>query len=150
MKRIIEYTQALLSSSNRANCMLFCRRMYHKATNAAVCGQWAIKHSCEIWKFSVMFPVRDIVQWSFVTSQNIPRFDKAWKMLSIYIFAIYIFDRSILTPRKLISGIAECFCYRRPWRIGIGNCDYRRPNITMGNSNGTDNDNLSKVNMMFQ
>ena len=115
--------------------------MYHKATNAAVCGQWAIKHDCQNDSSLIIFTMRDAVRWIYVTSQNIPRFDKEWKILSIYVFATYIFVHPILTPRKLISGTAEWpqngFCDRSPWRMG--NCNYRRPNMAMRNSNGADN-----------
>ena len=89
--------------------------------------------------------MQDIVHWNYVTSQNIPRFDKALKILSIHVVATYIFVRPIFTPRKLISGIAEWprsdFC---PWQFGIGNCNYRRLNKVMGKSHGMDNDHLKE------
>ena len=32
----------------------------------------------------------------------------------------------------------------------MGNCNYRRPNMAMANSNGTESGHLKDVNMMFQ
>ena len=54
---------------------------------------------------------------------------------------------------KLISGTAEwpqnSIC-ARSLELGMDNCNYRRPNMAMSNSHGTDNGHLKNVNMMFQ
>ena len=41
--------------------------IYHKATNAAVCGQWAIKHNCQNVSSLIIFTMQDIVYWIHVT-----------------------------------------------------------------------------------
>ena len=69
-------------------------RIYHKATNAAVCCQLAIKHICKNDSSLIIFTMRDIVLRNYVSSQKIPRFDKAWKILSIFVFATHIFSSS--------------------------------------------------------
>ena len=62
--------------------------------------------------------------------------------------------RPILTPRKLISSTAEwppmASMTGVPDELERGNWNYCRPNMAMGNSNGTDNGHLKDVNMMFQ
>ena len=50
----------------------------------------------------------------------------------------------MFTPRKLISGTVEWpqngICDTEVHdELGMGNSNYRRPNMVMGNSNGTDN-----------
>ena len=36
-----------------------------------------------------------------------------------------------------------------PDELGMGNCNYLRPKITMGYSNGMDNGHLKNISMMF-
>ena len=61
---------------------------------------------------------------------------------------------TVLTPRKLISGMRgghkAVFVTEIPGEIEVGNCNYRRPNMDMDNSNDTDNGHLKDVNMMLQ
>ena len=96
----------------------------HQQIRKPVCGQWAIKNNCQNDSSLIIFTMRDISHWNYVTSQNIPYFNKAWKILSIYVFCNLHFFRLILTPRKLISGTAgrpqNGLCDRSPWRIRDG------------------------------
>ena len=50
----------------------------------------------------------------------------------------------------LQSGHKAAPVTEAPDELGMGNCDYRRPNMNMDNSNGTDSGHLNNVNMMFQ
>ena len=129
--------------------------MYHKATNAAVCDRWAIKNNCQNDSSLIIYTMWDIVHWNYITSHNIPRFDKAWKILSIYVFMTYIFlfvqySHRVSQFPALRSGHKTASVTEVPDELEMGNCNYRRPNMAMGNSNGTDNVHLNNVNMMFE
>ena len=65
--------------------------VYPKAGNGALRDQWAIKYHCQNDSATIVFAVRDLVHWNYVTSENIPRMCKSWKPLLIHVFATYIF-----------------------------------------------------------
>ena len=59
------------------------------------------------------------------------------------------FVRPLPTPRYLISGTGSAMT-EIPDELAMGNCNYRRPNMAMGNSKDTDDGHYKNVNMMFQ
>ena len=65
--------------------------VYPKAGNGALRGQWAIEYHCKNDSPTIVFTVRDLVHWNYVTSENISRVCKLWKSLLIYVLATYIF-----------------------------------------------------------
>ena len=68
--------------------------VYPKAGNGALRGQWAMKYHCKNNSPTIVFTVRDLFHWNYVTSENIPRVCKSWKSLLIYVLATYIFCSS--------------------------------------------------------
>ena len=74
--------------------------MYHKATNAAVCGQWTIKHNCQNDSTLIIFTVWDIVHRNYVTPQNIPRLTNRGKYCQ-FIFLQLIFVLFIRYPHRV-------------------------------------------------
>ena len=75
--------------------------IYPKAGNGALRDQWAIKYNCKNDSSTIAFTVLDLVHWNYVISQNIPRVWKSWELLSIYVFAAYIFFvHPTLSPLK--------------------------------------------------
>ena len=125
--------------------------MYHKATNEAACGQWAIEHNGQNDSSLIIFTTRDIAHWNYVTSQNIYQLN-----ICQYMFLqLTFFVRPKHSSRKLISGTAlwpqTSSATEIPDELDrMGNCNYRRPNMATGNSNSADNGHLNNVNMMFQ
>ena len=65
--------------------------VYPKVGNGALRGQWAIKYHCRNDSPTIVFTVRELVHWNYVTSENIPRVCKSWKSLLIYVLATKIF-----------------------------------------------------------
>ena len=89
-------SQALLSPSNRVNAVCDVAihpppSVYPKAGNGALRDQWAIKYHCQYDSPTIVFTVRDLVHWNYVTSENIPRMCKSYKPMLNYVFATYIF-----------------------------------------------------------
>ena len=65
--------------------------VYPKAANGALRDQWAIKYHCQNGSPTIVFTVRDLVHWNYVTPENIPRVYKSWKSLLIDVLATYVF-----------------------------------------------------------
>ena len=126
--------------------------VYPKAGNGALRGKWAIKYHCKNDSPTIVFTVRDLFHWNYVTSENIPRVCKSWRSLLIYVLATYIFFvHPTLTRRRLISGkLRSGHKHWYPHELEKRNCNYCYPNTDVGKSNCTDNDRLKNVNMMFQ
>ena len=126
--------------------------VYPKAGNGALRDQWAIKYHCENDSHTIIFTVRDLVHWNYVTSENIPRVCKSWKSLLIYVLATYFFFvHPTLTPLQLTSGkLRSGRKHWPPYELEKRNCNYCHPNMGVGKTNCTDNGLLKNVNMMFQ
>ena len=126
--------------------------VYPKAGNGALRDQWAIKYHCENDSPTIIFTVRDLVHWNYVTSENIPHVCKSWKSLLIYVLATYFFFvHPTLTPLQLTSGkLRSGRKHWSPYELEKRNCNYCHPNMGVGKTNCTDNGLLKNVNMMFQ
>ena len=126
--------------------------VYPKAGNGALRGRWAIKYHCKNDSPTMVFTVRDLVHWNYVTSENIPHVCKSWKLFLIYVLATDIFFvHPTLTSLQLTSG--KLRSGRKHWslyELEKRNYNYCHPNMGVGKSNCTDNDLLKNVNMMFQ
>ena len=101
--------------------------MYHNAINTAVCGQWAIQHNCQNDSSLIIFTMRDIVHWNYVTSQKSWASTKHGKYMYcqfMFLQLTLFFVHPILTPCKFISSTVEwpqCgLCDRSPWWIKDG------------------------------
>ena len=108
--------------------------VYPKAGNGALRGQWAIKYHCINDRPTIVFTVRDLVHWNYVTSENIPRVCKSRKSISIYVLATYIFFvHPTLTPLQLTSGkLRSGRKHWSPYELEKRNCNYCRPNMDVG------------------
>ena len=59
--------------------------VYPKAGNGALRDQWEKKYQND--SPTIVFAVRDLVHWKYITSENIPCVWKSWKSLLIYVLA---------------------------------------------------------------
>ena len=107
----------------------------YPAGNGVLCDQCAIRYNCQNDNSTVVFTVRDLVHWNYVTSKNIPRMCTSWISLSIHVFATYIFSPSDTHS----TGVNFRYFAERPWQIGPfrireGNCNYCHTNTVVGKS----------------
>ena len=85
--------------------------VFPKAGNGALRDQWAIKYHCQNYSPTIVFTVRDLVHWNYVTSENILRVCKSWKSLLIYVLPTNIFFvHPTLTPLQLTSDKSQHGC----------------------------------------
>ena len=126
--------------------------VYPKAGNGALRGQWAIKYHCKNDSPTIIFTVRDLVHWNYVTSENIPCVCKSWKSLLIYVLTTHIsFVHPTVTPLQLTSGeLRSGRKHRSDYELEKRNSNYCHPNMGVGKSNCADNDLLKNVNMILQ
>ena len=126
--------------------------VYSKAGNGALRGQWAIKYHCKNDSPTIVFTVRDLVHWNYVTSENIPCVCKSWKSLLFYVLTTYIsFVHPTVTPLQFTSGeLRSGRKHRSDYELEKRNGNYCHPNMGVGKSNCTDNDHLKNVNMILQ